>query len=56
MIVWGKADRIIDPAYAQEFSKGIAGAKCVLIDNAGHLPHLENPDPVAKAVQEFVGR
>jgi pimeloyl-ACP methyl ester carboxylesterase len=56
MIVWGNADRVIDPAYAQEFSKRIAGAKCVMIDGAGHLPHIENPDPVAKAVQEFVSR
>ena len=56
MIVWGKADRIVDPAYAREFAKRIGGAKCVLIEGAGHLPHLESPDAVAKAMQEFTGR
>ena len=56
MIVWGKTDRVIDPAYAQEFAKRIAGAKCVMIDGAGHLPHIEDADPVAKAVREFVSR
>jgi pimeloyl-ACP methyl ester carboxylesterase len=56
LILWGKADRIIDPAYAQEFSQRIAGAKALLIDNAGHLPHLERREAAAKAVQEFVSR
>jgi pimeloyl-ACP methyl ester carboxylesterase len=56
MIVWGKADRIVDPAYAQEFTTRIAGAKSLLIDGAGHLPHIEKPEPVATAVQEFVNR
>jgi pimeloyl-ACP methyl ester carboxylesterase len=56
LIVWGNADRIIDQAYAPEFASRIAGAKVAMIDKAGHLPHLEQPEAVAKAVQEFVGR
>lgn len=55
LIVWGKADRIIAPAYAQDFAGRIAGARVELIDKAGHLPHLEQPDAVAKAVRGFVG-
>jgi pimeloyl-ACP methyl ester carboxylesterase len=55
LIVWGKQDRIIVPAYAQEFATRIAGARIELIDNAGHLPHLEQPDAVAKAVRGFLG-
>ena len=54
LIIWGAADRIIAPAYAQEFAKRIAGAQVRLIDNAGHLPHLEQPDAVAGAVHEFL--
>ncbi len=54
MIVWGKADRIIAPAYAQEFAGRIAGARVELIDQAGHLPHLEQPEAVAKAVRAFL--
>jgi pimeloyl-ACP methyl ester carboxylesterase len=56
LVVWGKADRVIDQAYAQEFTGKIAGAKPLLIDGAGHLPHLEKPESVAKAVEEFVRR
>ena len=55
LIVWGQADRVIDPVYAQEFAKRIAGAKPLMIESAGHLPHLEKLDAVAKAVEEFAG-
>jgi pimeloyl-ACP methyl ester carboxylesterase len=53
LIVWGNADRIVAPAYAQEFAKRISGARVELIDNAGHLPHLEQAGAVAKAVHGF---
>ncbi|HEY6995570.1 MAG TPA: alpha/beta hydrolase [Xanthobacteraceae bacterium] len=55
LIVWGGADRIIAPAYAQEFASRIAGARIALIDKAGHLPQLEQPEAVAKAVLGFLG-
>jgi pimeloyl-ACP methyl ester carboxylesterase len=55
LIVWGKADSIIAPAYAQEFGSRIAGSRIELIDKAGHLPHLEQPDAVAKVVRGFLG-
>jgi pimeloyl-ACP methyl ester carboxylesterase len=55
LIVWGKGDRIIAPVYAQEFAQRIAGARVEMIDRAGHLPHLEQPEAVAKVVGAFVG-
>jgi pimeloyl-ACP methyl ester carboxylesterase len=55
LIIWGTADRIIAPDYAQEFATRIAGARVELIGGAGHLPHLEQPDAVAKALQAFLG-
>jgi pimeloyl-ACP methyl ester carboxylesterase len=54
LIVWGKSDRIIAPEYAQEFATRVAGARVELIDNAGHLPQLERPEVVARAVQAFL--
>jgi pimeloyl-ACP methyl ester carboxylesterase len=56
LIVWGKADGIIAPAYAQEFAKPIVGARVELIDKAGHLPHLENSAAVGKIVSDFLAR
>jgi pimeloyl-ACP methyl ester carboxylesterase len=54
LIIWGNADRIIAPDYAQEFARRIAGARLSLIDKAGHLPQLEQPDAVASAVSKFL--
>jgi pimeloyl-ACP methyl ester carboxylesterase len=55
LLVWGDNDRIIAPAYAEEFAKGIRGARVKQIAKAGHLPHLEQAEAVAKAVIDFAG-
>ena len=55
LIVWGAADRIVAPVYAQEFAKRIAGAQTALIADAGHLPHLEQEARVLAAVAKFLG-
>jgi pimeloyl-ACP methyl ester carboxylesterase len=54
LIIWGSADRVIAPAYAHEFAQRIAGARVELIDHAGHLPHLEQPEEVARLVRDFL--
>ncbi len=54
LIIWGAADRIVAPSYAEEFAKQIPGARVELIDEAGHLPHLERLDPVTKLATEFL--
>ena len=56
LIVWGKADRIIAPIYAEEFATRIADARIAMIDDAGHLPHHEQPAAVARVVTEFLDR
>ena len=55
LIVWGAADGIIAPLYAQEFARRIADARVELIEQAGHLPHLECPETVTKLVRAFLG-
>ena len=54
LILWGTGDRLIVPAYAEEFAQRIAGARVELIDQAGHLPHLEHPQQVARLVRDFL--
>jgi pimeloyl-ACP methyl ester carboxylesterase len=54
LIVWGKADGVIAPAYAQEFARRIAGARVALIDGAGHLPHQEQAERVAQVLRDFL--
>ena len=55
LVVWGDADRIAAPVYAQEFARRIAGAQIALIAGAGHLPHLERGDQVVETVAKFLG-
>ena len=53
-VIWGDQDRIIPPAYGEAFRRLIPGSKFTTIPNAGHLPHLERADAVAKAMQTFL--
>ena len=54
LIIWGQDDGVIAAAYAQEFASHIPGVRVELIDHAGHLPHLEQPERVAALVEDFL--
>jgi pimeloyl-ACP methyl ester carboxylesterase len=53
LLIWGKSDGIVPPIYAETFAERIPDARVELIDNAGHLPHLERMDRFAPLVTEF---
>jgi pimeloyl-ACP methyl ester carboxylesterase len=53
LVVWGEADRMIPVQHGQAYAAGIPGAQLLLIREAGHLPQLETPDQLARAVREF---
>ena len=55
LLVWGKEDRLVPPVYAEEFARRIAGARVATVEQAGHAPHLEQPETVARLVREFLG-
>jgi pimeloyl-ACP methyl ester carboxylesterase len=51
LLVWGRQDRMIPLApYAEAFLAGIAGARLVTVDNAGHMPQYEQPEAVLAAL------
>jgi pimeloyl-ACP methyl ester carboxylesterase len=54
LLVWGGADRLVPPSYADEFTRRIPGARAHAIEGAGHAPHLERPEQVGRLVREFV--
>jgi pimeloyl-ACP methyl ester carboxylesterase len=56
LVVWGKEDRLVPPVYAEEFAGRIRGARVQMVDAAGHAPHLEQPEKVARMITDFVGR
>jgi pimeloyl-ACP methyl ester carboxylesterase len=55
LLVWGEEDRIVPPVYAAEFARRIPGARVETVDRAGHAPHLEQPETVARLVRDFLG-
>jgi pimeloyl-ACP methyl ester carboxylesterase len=54
LLVWGKEDRLVPLAYADEFSRRLPGARLEVVPRAGHLPHLEQPEAVARLVGDFL--
>jgi pimeloyl-ACP methyl ester carboxylesterase len=54
LVVWGKQDRLVPPAYAQEFAQRIPGSKIEIIDHAGHALGLEHPVRLAELTENFL--
>jgi pimeloyl-ACP methyl ester carboxylesterase len=54
LIVVGKEDALTPVAQSEKMAAGIAGAKLVVIDGAGHLANLEAPAKFNEAVRGFV--
>ena len=50
ILIWGDSDKLVAPAYAHAFKKGIAGSELVAIPEAGHMVTLEKTDQVAAAI------
>ena len=53
LVVWGEADRMIPPEHGEAYAAAITGARLVVIPHAGHLPQLEAPGELLKAVLDF---
>lgn len=54
LIVWGRQDRLIPPAHAEAYHQGIKDSRIVWIENAGHVPMLEQPQSFFSAVLPFI--
>ena len=55
LVVWGDADRIVDPDYGRAYAAAIPGARFRLLAATGHLPQIETPDQLLADVTDFVG-
>lgn len=55
LVVWGREDRLISPAYADQWVELVPHAEKVIVDDAGHMAPHEQPEVVAKAVSTFLG-
>jgi pimeloyl-ACP methyl ester carboxylesterase len=54
LIIWGRQDRMIPPAYAEDFKAGIPQAEVVMVDKASHLVHLEQTARCIELIRKFM--
>jgi pimeloyl-ACP methyl ester carboxylesterase len=55
LVLWGAADRLIVPAYAERWKALIPTARVHTIDGAGHMLPYEQPEAFARTVGGFLG-
>jgi pimeloyl-ACP methyl ester carboxylesterase len=56
LFVWGDGDRLAHADIAQALTTRMPDARVSTIPDAGHIPHLDQPGPVAAALNEFLRR
>jgi pimeloyl-ACP methyl ester carboxylesterase len=56
LLIWGAADRVVTPAYGEEWRASIPEARLEIIPDAGHYPHWEQPACFAELVGAFADR
>jgi pimeloyl-ACP methyl ester carboxylesterase len=49
-LIWGAMDRLLPEGTLEFFRRALPGAEVVMLERAGHLPHLEAPRALARAL------
>jgi pimeloyl-ACP methyl ester carboxylesterase len=52
-VIWGEADKLIPAQYGELWAQRLPQGKLIKVREAGHLPHLERPQEVARRVKEL---
>ncbi|HEY7010676.1 MAG TPA: alpha/beta fold hydrolase [Jatrophihabitantaceae bacterium] len=54
LVVWGARDRIIPSSHGVAAHQAIAGSRLEIFEQAGHFPHLDQPERFAGVLTSFV--
>jgi pimeloyl-ACP methyl ester carboxylesterase len=54
LLLWGSEDRIVTPAYGENWRRAIPNARLDLISDAGHFPHWEQPEAFVEKLAAFL--
>ena len=54
LAICGTADRLTPPKYSTYLRDNIPGAQLVLVEGAGHMVMLEQPEAVSQAIADFI--
>ena len=56
LLIWGESDEVVTPSYGEAFRNMIPGASMVVIPEAAHSPHVEQPEAFVNHFTEFASR
>ena len=54
LVLWGEADRVVDPDYGRAFAAAIPASRFQLLEKTGHVPQMETPDVLLAAIRPFI--
>ena len=52
-VIWGESDQVAPEAYGRAYAASFPDGRFEPIPQAGHLPHLEQPQQVIEAIHRF---
>jgi 2-hydroxy-6-oxonona-2,4-dienedioate hydrolase len=55
LIVWGREDKPIPLSFGERFHQEINASRLHVIDNCGHMPHVECPEKLNAVLLQFLG-
>lgn len=53
LVIWGEDDQILDKSFATKFQEALPSLRLELIQDCGHIPHVEKPHAVAELLMAF---
>ncbi len=53
LVLWGDSDQIADPSYGRAYAAAIPGARFQLLPATGHVPQIETPGQLLRAIWDF---
>lgn len=56
LLIWGREDQIVPLPYGQALQAELSDAELLVIEQCGHLPHIEEADTTNRAIYDFVDR
>ena len=55
LVVWGREDTLIPLSFGERFNREIKASRLRVIDNCGHMPHVECPEKLNAVLLQFLG-
>ena len=56
LIVWGDDDKVVPQSAAKRYLEALPKAKLEIVKSCGHCVDMEQPEPLARLVTDFIGR